>query len=363
MEITKSKIIKWKNKISKWLPHIIGILFFLLLPLFVFKQDNRIVTYWIYSYYNQLAFMIIAFYVNYLVLVPRFFYLKKRVYFFISLVLFAVLVLALSQVLYHFLSMDVIKEKSFPEFVKHKPRVLFNLHPKLIDNFFLLLLVLGFSTGMAVVERLKYDEYAQKEIEKARLDNELAFLKKQISPHFFFNSLNNIYALIAIDKDKAQIAVEKLSGLMRYLIYDSDVKTVELQKEFDFTQNYIDLMQQRLTSKVKLNIEIQKVVPVVKVPPLIFITFIENAFKHGVSYQEQSFINIFLRTENNHVVFSCVNSIPQIIRTDLNKKGGVGIVNVKKRLDLIYGDKAKLNMENKGTKYLVDLTVPINLES
>ncbi len=104
------------------------------------------------------------------------------------------------------------------------------MHPKLVDNFFLLLVVLGFSSGMAIIQQLRKNETKQKEIEKVRVDSELAFLKNQISPHFFFNSLNNIYALIAIDSSKAQKSVEKLSGLMRYLIYDSDIKKVELKK-------------------------------------------------------------------------------------------------------------------------------------
>lgn len=352
-----------KNKIDKWLPHIIGILFFLLLPLFVFEQNDKIARFWLYSYYYQLLFMLIAFYINYLVLVPCFFFSKKRVYFFVSLVLFAVLVLALSQVLYRLLVMEAMKGKRFPELIKHRPRGIFNLHPKLIDNFFLLLLVLGFSTGMAIVQQQKHNDEEQKEIEKARLDSELAFLKNQISPHFFFNSLNNIYALINIDGDKAQLAVEKLSGLMRYLIYDSDIKVVELKKEFEFTQNYIDLMQQRLTSKVKLSISIQHDVPAIKIPPLIFITFIENAFKHGISYQENSFINISLKTEKDSVVFNCVNSIPHVINYEYNKKGGVGIVNIKKRLDLIFGDKAKLMLENKGSEYHVNLTIPVKLST
>jgi sensor histidine kinase YesM len=219
--------------------------------------------------------------------------------------------------------------------------------------------VLGFSTGMAVIQRLRQNEAQQQKIEKARVDSELAFLKNQISPHFFFNSLNNIYALIAIDADKAQGAVEKLSGLMRYLIYESDIETVELQKEFEFTQNYIDLMQQRLTSKVKLEIAIQQKLPKVEIPPLIFIPFIENAFKHGISYRENSFIQVDLRIENDFVVFDCNNSIPQQAK-EPGKNGGVGIVNIQKRLGLIYGERAQLTMGNDGSVHSVHLIFPLN---
>jgi sensor histidine kinase YesM len=243
--------------------------------------------------------------------------------------------------------------------MKLKPNGFLGLHPKIIDNFFLLILVLGFSTGVAIIQRLRQNETQQKEIEKARVDSELAFLKNQISPHFFFNSLNNIYALIAVDTDKAQDAVEKLSGLMRYLIYESDIKTVELQKEFEFTQNYIDLMQQRLTSKVKLEINIQQKLPKVEIPPLIFIPFIENAFKHGISYREDSFITVDLRIENDCVVFDCSNSIPQQAKESV-RNGGVGIVNIQKRLGLIYGERAQLTMDNDGSAHSVHLVIPLN---
>jgi len=344
------------SKIERWLPHIVGVLFFSLLPLFVFEQDDHRAIFWIISYYYQLAFMIIAFYANYLFIFPRFFFAKKKIYFFASLILFAIVCLMVSQILYHSLDLNEMKGDHFPEMINKKSDGIFNLHPKLIDNFFLLLLVFGFSTGMAILHQQKQNEEEQKEIEKASLDSELAFLKSQISPHFFFNSLNNIYALIALDSDKAQKAVEKLSGLMRYLIYESDIKMVELQREFEFTQNYIDLMQQRLTAKVKLSVNIQHDVPQIKIPPLIFITFIENAFKHGVSYRETSFIDISLSVIGDEVVFNCVNSI-QSAKSTL--QGGLGTVNVKKRLDLIYGDKAKLKMEVFNSEYLVDLSIPI----
>ena len=347
-----------KNKIEKWLPHIIGLLLFFILPLFVFDRNNDRAIYWMYSYYYQLLFMIVAFYVNYLVIVPRFFFSKKRIYFFAVILLFAILLLITSQYLYDILQLDSLRPDENRIGENTRPEGRFGLHPKLIDNFFLLILVLGFSSGMAIIQNLRKNEAKQKEIEKARVDSELAFLKNQISPHFFFNSLNNIYALIALDGDKAQKAVEKLSVLMRYLIYDSNVKTVELQKEFEFTQNYIDLMQQRLTSKVKLDINIQQNLPELEIPPLIFIPFIENAFKHGISYRESSFVSVNLITENDKVIFDCKNSIPKQAR-EPGKEGGVGIENIKKRLELIYGDTAQLTMNNDGAVFSVHVIIPL----
>jgi len=347
-----------KNKIEKWLPHFIGLLLFLILPIFVFDRNNERAIYWIYSYYYQLAFMIAAFYITYLVIIPRFFFSKKKIYFFFILFLFTILLLTLSQYLYSYFQLenfgpDNVSAQSIPP----RSRNRLGLHPKLVDNFFLLLIVLGFSSGMAIIQRLRKNESKQKEIEKARVDSELAFLKNQISPHFFFNALNNIYGLIAIDPDKAQQAVEKLSGLMRYLIYDSNIDTIELQKEFDFTLKYIELMQQRLSPKVKLNVDISSKIPGGQIPPLLFIPFIENAFKHGISYREHSFVSIKLTTQDNNVIFECNNSIP-INREQNSNKGGVGIVNIQKRLNLIYGNLFKLDINKVGKEYHVQLIIP-----
>ena len=350
-----------KNKIEKGLPHIAGMLLFFILPIFVFDRDNNRAIYWMYSYYYQLLFMIVAFYVNYLVIVPRFFFSKKRIYFFAVIFLFTILLLAISQYLYDSLQFDTLRPDNNIVGRNIRPRGKLGIHPKLIDNFFLLILVLGFSSGMAIIQHLRKSETKQKEIEKARVDSELAFLKNQISPHFFFNSLNNIYALIAINGDKAQKAVEKLSILMRYLIYDSNYEKVELQKEFDFTSKYIELMQQRLSSKVKLNINIDNKLPDVKIPPLLFIPFVENAFKHGISYRENSFVSIVLKTENGHVVFECKNNIPTANETKEDKKGGLGIDNIKKRLDLIYDNSYKLKIDQDIKEYNVRLVVPLEL--
>jgi len=349
-----------KNRIEKCLPHIVGILLFSILPLFVFDRNNDRAIFWMYSYYYQLAFMIVAFYVNYLVIVPRFFFAKRKIYFFGVILLFAILLLLTSQYLYNLLQLESLKPENIHIGRTSPPNRTFGLHPKLVDNFFLMLVVLGFSSGMAIIQKLRKNETKQKEIEKVSVESELAFLKNQISPHFFFNSLNNIYALIAIDGDKAQKAVEKLSGLMRYLIYESDIKTVALKKEFEFMQNYIDLMQQRLTSKVKLSVNIQQDVPSVEIPPLIFIPFVENSFKHGISYRDDSFITILLKTEGNKLLFKCENSISKNKSKAANNKGGLGIVNIKRRLNLLYGDKARLIQSDKKDVYTIELHIPLN---
>jgi len=146
-----------KNTIEKWLPHFIGLLLFLILPIFIFDRNNERAIYWIYSYYYQLAFMIIAFYVNYLVIVPRFFFSNKKVYFFIILFLFTVVLLVISQYLYNYFQLENLRPNNILG-EKIRPRSRFGVHPKLVDNFFLLLIVLGFSSGMAIIQHLRKNE-------------------------------------------------------------------------------------------------------------------------------------------------------------------------------------------------------------
>lgn len=347
-------------KLERILPHLLGITIIILLPLFGFDQDNPRSRFWLHSYYFQLSFLLVAFYVNFLLIVPKLYFAKKRIWFFLALVVFTVLIIVLFQVTYNLLGIDDMRMMNMQETKGTRPTGMFGLHPKLIDHFFLVLLVLGFSTGMGIMQRMNQNENKHKDIEKARLDTELAFLKNQVSPHFFFNSLNNIYALIAIDGPKAQTSVEKLSGLMRYLIYESDTKMISLQKEFKFNRNYIDLMSQRLTSKVKLDVNIMADPPDIDIPPLIFIPFIENAYKHGVSYREASHISIELRTEKDSIIFKCVNSIPKKNEQDSTTEGGLGIENIRKRLDLIYGESAKLSMKTEDSTFIVHLALPIS---
>lgn len=353
-------MLAFKNRVRNGLPHIIGIIFILLLPLFVFGRTDNHLTFWVYNYYYHIFFTILIFYTNYLFITPRFYFKPRKGLYILGLFAFAILILILSQYVYDLLRIEEFKKslnlESNPNLVPNPHFI----HPRLIDNFFLYLLVLGASSGAAIIKRQTQNEKAQHERDKAHQDTELAFLKNQISPHFFFNALNNIYALIAIDGDKAQKSVEKLSGLMRYLIYESDIKLIELNKEFEFTRNYIELMRQRLNSKVTLDVDIQEAVPNVNIPPLLFIPFIENTFKHGVSYREKSFIKISLKAEGNKLTFYSENSISQRNASELNKKGGLGITNVKKRLDLMYGDTAKLKMDvQNNNTFTVELVVPI----
>lgn len=351
-----------RERILSLIPHIIGLFFVTIIPLFIFDASDVKIKFWTYRFYYQLFFLIIAFYGNYLIITPKYFFSNKKVKFFLTLLIVTVVLLTVSQIASK--KLDFIQR---PAKVSNQEQLhsnnghdnMFGLHPRILDDTFFLILIFGFSTGMSILQKLRRDVQKQEKLDKVNAENELAFLKNQINPHFFFNSLNNIYALIDIDGVQAQKTIETLSGLMRYLIYESDSKTVPLKKEFDFSRNYIELMRQRLTSKVKLTVDIEENIPNVEVPPLLFIVFIENAFKHGVSYRGNSFIDIKMLINHNNVVFQCKNSIPASNDSQANQVGGLGITNIKKRLEILYGNQAQLTLNNSENDFAVELIIPI----
>jgi LytS/YehU family sensor histidine kinase len=224
-------------------------------------------------------------------------------------------------------------------------------------------LLSGFAVGLGVMEKLKENEKKQKELEKEKLNSELAFLKNQVSPHFFFNTLNNIYSLIEINKTDAQDAVMKLSRLMRYLLYESEHGETQLSNEINFMNHYIDLMRLRLSPKVNISIEMPEKDDNLKIPPLLFIPFIENAFKHGISYREKSFVNIKMEIHENKIRFNCNNSLAQPTTNRLEEKhSGIGLDNVKKRLELLFPERHNLKISKTESEFSVILEIDLKRE-
>jgi LytS/YehU family sensor histidine kinase len=205
------------------------------------------------------------------------------------------------------------------------------------------------SLGIKVLERQSKIEKMQEEMGKAKLNAELAFLKNQISPHFFFNTLNNIYSLIGINADDSQKAVLKLSKLMRYLLYESEHGDTMLSNEIDFMNNYIDLMKLRMSDKISLSVSFPQKYEDRNIPPLLFVPFIENAYKHGISYREKSFIDIRMEVQSDSIIFRCVNSIPGGKEDIKNGHSGIGLENAGKRLNLLFPGSHSL-MVNKSEK-------------
>lgn len=227
-----------------------------------------------------------------------------------------------------------------------------------LNTFFISLLIAGFNTAIAVTNKWVLEEQARKEAEKEHIQSELAFLQNQVSPHFFMNTLNNIHALVEADKVLAQDAILKLSELMRYLLYESGRGTTTLKKEIDFLKSYVNLMQLKVDECVKVTFDTPASIINVNLPPLLFISFIENAFKHGVTYREPSYMFFRLTQNGDNIVFESVNSVPAFKKNVLHQHGGIGLENIRKRLDLLYGERYNLTIESSEEEFRVKLTIP-----
>jgi sensor histidine kinase YesM len=223
-------------------------------------------------------------------------------------------------------------------------------------NTVLFLLVITFGACIEVVRRWLQTEQNRKETEHERLNTELSFLKSQVNPHFFFNTLNNIYSLAIVKSDKTAHAVLKLSAIMRYILTETERNLVPLENEVAFIHNYIELQQVRLTEKVHVNFLIEGNTSPLLVAPLIFIPFVENAFKYGVSTKEQSSIEIKLTILDNMIHFYSKNYIVQS-ENNMMENTGIGINNVKRRLELLYPEKFELSNQKENGYYIVNLTI------
>ncbi|MDY4567222.1 MAG: histidine kinase [Prevotella sp.] len=232
------------------------------------------------------------------------------------------------------------------------------LGPGELVAFFGGLLLMGMNLGVKLYFMSQRDRERQKIIDQRNLEQQMEYLKYQVNPHFFMNTLNNIHALVDIDPERAKTTIVELSKMMRHILYEGSKKLIPLTREMEFLNLYVQLMRLRYTRKVHINVDVPPQLPELKLPPLMLIIFVENAFKHGISYREESFIDIKLRVENKRLLFSCCNSKPtQVQRT--NEKGGMGLQNVRQRLELLYDDDYTLDISDGEKTYEVKLDIPM----
>lgn len=220
------------------------------------------------------------------------------------------------------------------------------------------LLLMGMNLGVKLYFRSQEATKALAQVEKHALERQLQYLKYQVNPHFFMNTLNNIHALVDIDPERAKTSIVELSKLMRYVLYEGNNKLTSLSREVQFLRNYVQLMSMRYTGNVSISLDTPDVLPDSMLPPLLLVIFVENAFKHGISYRTKSFVEISLQPHGNRLLFSCRNSRPEI-KHDENMKGGVGLSNVRRRLDLLFPNDYTLDIKEEEDTYTVKLEIPL----
>lgn len=236
------------------------------------------------------------------------------------------------------------------------PLVMFG--PGEVVLFFGGLLLMGMNLGVKLYFRSQEDADILSQIEKHALERQLQYLKYQVNPHFLMNTLNNIHALVDIDPERAKASIVELSKLMRYVLYEGNNRLTPLSREVQFLRNYVQLMSMRYTGNVSISLDVPEVLPDSMLPPLLLVIFVENAFKHGISYRTKSFVEISLKPQADRLLFKCRNSRQQKPQ-DENMKGGVGLSNVRRRLDLLFPGNYTLDIKEQEDTYTVCLDIPL----
>jgi LytS/YehU family sensor histidine kinase len=230
----------------------------------------------------------------------------------------------------------------------------------------ILILMFGMNLGIKGYFKSREDEKNHQAMEKENLEQQLEYLKYQLNPHFLMNTLNNIHALIEIEPPKAQEAVILLSKILRYVLYESNKPLVLMSQELSFMESYVTLMRMRFDDRLRFTAVNLDDGSDVSVPPLLFISFVENAFKHGVSYQEDSFIEVESKRYQDEqccerLLWTCRNS-KHHVTTHVPKEGGVGMNNVRRRLNLIFTDDYTLDIHEDEQIYEVRLDIPLDVK-
>ena len=295
---------------------------------------------------------IVLVYVNIFYLIPRFILVKKYKSYMLYL-LFSLLVLYVGRVsLNYFLGIDYV----YPAVGGIQVAFTFN---HVVSHILGELYVLAFATSIKLTIDWGSERRRVERIKKIQLKTELNYLNSQIQPHFFFNTLNNLYALTIEKSDAAPSVVLKLSDIMQYVLYEAREPLIRLYDEINYIQNYLDLERLRYGDRIISNMDIVGSLDEIKVPPLLFLPFIENCFKHGVNEDNLIEVNISLEVVKNKMLkFRVENMFEQF--DGKNVKHGIGVQNVKRRLELLFKNNFELETIINGQKYCVQLKIPIN---
>ena len=297
---------------------------------------------------------IIVSYINTLLLVPYFFR-RDKYWLYAFLVLGDVILGAfLSFIFYYYIFSFLLPE----DLRKNIGTLSF-----FVLQIFLNLLFIGFTSYLKfIIDAAKLNKVTKKvyQIEKEKIEAELKALKAQINPHFLFNSLNNIYSLSLVNSDQTPSVILKLSDILRYMLYECNEQYVSLEKELNYLKNYVELQKIRLKNNSNVSFSVNGNAQDYKISPLLFTTLIENAFKYGNnSNPEDSLISIIFTIEKDKIVGTIKNSIEKEDNVENEKSGGIGLKNLKRRLDILYPDNYNFDCEEENDRFKAKLIVPL----
>ncbi len=230
---------------------------------------------------------------------------------------------------------------------------------KIFYNIIFGILTVGVNNAIKIAANWEKDKRKLEHLENENLKIQLTHLQQQVSPHFFMNTLNNIHSLVDINAEEAKEAIIKLSVLMRYLLYEASKEKIQLHKEIEFIRSYISLYQIRVSDKVDIKTTITEELFNIQIPPMLFISFIENAFKYGISYQLKSYVYIDILISRNSLNMKIRNSKHNSYNKTESEYSGFGLDNIKRRLNLLYAENYKLVIIDKDNEFEVNLTIPL----
>ncbi|MBE7178090.1 MAG: histidine kinase [Mucilaginibacter polytrichastri] len=284
--------------------------------------------------------LIALYYFNARLLVPRFLFAGKTAVFVLLIIGLTVFLMFFYEWMESALHVREAMEKAM-DGMKH-----YKKNSRVIPfNGFLFLMVgtvLGISTSIKSIQKTQHDSELRLQLEQQKTASELAYLKAQINPHFFFNTLNNIYALTLIDAEHSRQALHKLSRMMRYLLYETQNDSTLLSKEIAFIKDYIELMKLRVNENITVLFEEPAQLEDKSVSPMLFLPYVENAFKHGISSVQNGHIYIFFRQNAERTQMEVVNTVFNDKPASLEEGSGIGLNNTSRRLDLLYPGKYTL---------------------
>jgi two-component system LytT family sensor kinase len=299
------------------------------------------------------------FYANFFFFTPKLLYSHRTGMFVVLVIVSLFMVVFINDWLDSFLHLPQAMEKVFNpggHKMPGKPD-----HSMTYITIIMALVVYGISTVVALSRKMQRDQLVFEATEKEKVSSELSFLKSQINPHFFFNTLHTIYALADSNAEAAKDAIYTLSHMMRYVIYDTQNDLTTLDNEIKFIEDYIKLMKLRLSGNVQVIFEKQTDMKNHQLAPMMLLPFIENAFKHGVSTLHPSYVYIDIRQSAGTIHFEIKNSLFQE-RQHLEESNGIGLSNTKRRLDLLYPERYTLNVDSNVTTKEFTVTLTLDLQ-